>query len=91
MSCCFYGSMCVCCVDDYEDNRKPDKRKLRRGRRQAARETFLYEWQWKEFGRKAIRKMKAIEKSMTQKEKAEKLKRECAERFAKQWSFGGEK
>lgn len=36
-----------------------------------------------------IRKMKAIEKSMAQ--KTEELKRERAEKFAKLWSFGGEK
>jgi len=65
MSCCFIGQVMCCVTEDYEDLRKPDKRKLRRGRRQAARETLLHELQFSEYGRKTRRKMKAIEKSLS--------------------------
>lgn len=64
MSCCVIGQVMCCVTEDYEDLHKPDKRKLRRGRRQAARETLLHDFQFLELGRKAIRKIKAIEKSM---------------------------
>ena len=64
MSCIFLG-MCLCCVtEDFEDRRKPDKRKLRREKRQYARGMLIHMEVFGELGRKSIRKVRAIEKAM---------------------------
>jgi hypothetical protein len=88
MSCCFIGQVMCCVTEDFEDRRKPDKRKLRRERRQAARETFLHEFQFFDLGKKAIRKMKAIEKSMLRKEEFDKLDRSLDAHFREQLKNG---
>jgi len=65
----------ICCCPDYEDRKKPDKRKARRERRQSARGMLGHMERFNGLGKKAIRKVKAIEKSM---EMGEKKMSECS-------------
>jgi len=60
-SCMFMGNI-ICCVT--EEPERLDKRKARRERRQCGRGRFGHMRRFGSLGRKAIRKIKAIERSM---------------------------
>ena len=60
-SCMFMGNI-ICCVT--EEPERLDKRKARRERRQCGRGRYVHLERFGVFGRKAIRKIKAIEKAM---------------------------
>ena len=60
-SCMFMGNI-ICCVT--EEPERLDKRKARRERRQCGRGRLGHMERFETLGRKAIRKIKAIERSM---------------------------